>query len=360
MVIQENRALQNVEPYKRENIFQAFMSVQALGAVACMLFFWQTIYPFDSEHRINQSAGQKLTDLRDAEDIIQRAQALKPMVLLKEGKRAEAMNAANAMLKAQGHTDALANLCVGEVFVSNNVIDDGLRCLKNGVALSHRNKYATRFYAQKLAQTGKNNEAITQYQNILKVDPRWEIAHLELAQLFMNERRNREAAEELKAVVEVNDKNFAARKLRGIALGKSGDLKGGLNDYVMATAQENQHGIPDILRPFLGPQGNNAIQRAIYELQQQTTQRPDDYLPKLRLAQLFSYGGNPKDAKELLIDARRISPNNPEVYRTLAIVQKQLGEEDAAISSFGLSIKLEDQAQKAKNPQAEQSEEEEE
>jgi Tfp pilus assembly protein PilF len=107
--------------------------------------------------------------------------------------------------------------------------------------------------------------------------------------------------------------------------------------------QENQSGIPSILRPILGSKGNNAISRGTFELQQQINQRPDDYMPKVRLAQLYIYSGNAADAKDLLEDAMHAAPNNVEVRRTNAICLKQLGEESRAISEFAQSVKLEEQ-----------------
>jgi predicted Zn-dependent protease len=144
----------------------------------------------------------------------------------------------------------------------------------------------------------------------------------------------------------MNTNNFAARKLRGIALARSNKLKLGLEEYMHANAQEQQYGPPEALKQMLGTNGQTKVDRVVFELQQQINNKPDEYVPKLRLAQLYTYGGNAKDAKELLIDARRLAPSNPEVQRTLAVVMKQLGEDNQALSAFAISIKLEEQQEK--------------
>lgn len=343
--------MQNVDPYKRESIAQSFISVPALAALVCMVCFWQSITPFDAVKR--NSSDSKSVDLRDAPDIIERAEAMKPLVLVRQGNMAKAIDEANLLIKKHGNTDAIAVICAGDTFIAAGLPDDGLKYLKRGLGLAQRNKFAVRHYAQKLTQVGRRDDAIAQYKSLAKLYPGWDVVHLELAQLYMAANLNAEAAEELKAVCDIDGRNFAARKLRGIALAKSQQLKPGLDEYVIATAQENQGGIPDILRPILGEKGNGAIQgaiqRGIFELEKQVEGRPDDYLPKLRLAQLYAYSGDSKKAKELLVEARRTQPNNPELHRTLAVVLKQLGEDNPAMSSFALSVKLEEQQQRQKD-----------
>lgn len=337
--------MQNAEPYKRENVLQAFVSLEAVAAICCMAFFAFTIPSFDSDSA--STSPEKSPQYSPNQDVVKQAEELPPWRLAEDNQLEAASKAATELVHKKNH-DMLANLCAGNVYVIVGAGDEGLKCLKKAVALSHRNKFALENYAQRLAQLNHTEEAIAQYQNVIKVDPAWEQPHLELAKLYFDQDLPAECAAELAAVIQLNDKNFAARKLRGIALARANQLKPGLDEYVMAIEQENQSAMPETVKSLVGPAGAGAVDRVVYELQKEVANRPDEYVPKLRLAQLDAYIGNAKDAKELLVDARRLAPTNAEVQRTLAVVLKQLGEDGQAISAFALSVKLEMQQEKDK------------
>lgn len=333
--------MQNTDAYKKETIAHAFVSVEMVAAIVCMAFFWFTIVSFEGD-----SAATDKNDSTSV-DVMAEVNTLKPMQLLNAGNLEMAMREASTLVQKKAH-NAAANVCAGMVFVAAGAGEDGLRYLKKGVALSHRDKNVTLEYARALNQTKHTDEAVAQYQALVRIDPRWAVPHAELAQIYMDTKHPDEAAKELGALVDSNPNNFAARKLRGIALARSGKLKPGLEEYMLAIAQEGQSGPPETLRQMLGTAGASAMDRVIFELEQQVNNRPTEYVPKLRLAQLYTYGGNPKAAKDLLMDARRLAPQNAEVQRTLAVVLKQLGEDTQAMSAFGLSVKLEEQKEREK------------
>lgn len=335
--------MQNVDGYKKDTIMAAFLSPEFLIAIGCMAFFWFTIVSFDAEPR----GGDSTTAA--AGDVMDQVNSLKAMQMANGGQLMEAMREAATYLQKHNH-DVAANICAGNVYVMAGAFDDGLKCLKKSVALSHRNKAVQLNYAQKLAYSKKFDEAINQYEQLTKQYPTWELPKMELAKVYFDQKRPADAARVLGDVLKANSNNFAARKLRGIALARDKKTKQGLEEYMLAVAQEQTAGPPDALKQLLGASagGPAAMDRIIYELQQQVNNRPDEYVPKLRLAQLYCYGGNAKNAKELMQDARRLAPNNAEVQRTLAVVLKQLGEDNQATSAFGSSVKLEEQQEQGR------------
>lgn len=337
--------MQNTDAYKRETIVHAFVSVELVAAIVCMAFFWFTIASFDADTAAMRSADRAAVNA----DVMAAVNLSKAMQLANAGSLSEAMDEANRMLKTKPH-DVVANIVAGNIFVMSGAMDDGLKYLKKGVALSRRDPDVLLNYARKLVVAKHLDEALAQYDASIKAMPNAVVARTELAKLYLDNERPDEAAVQLAAVCDTNPNNFAARKLHGIALARAGKLKPGLEEYMLAIAQEGQSGPPEALKSMLGNQGAAAMDRVIYELEQQVNNRPGEYVPKLRLAQLYTYGGNPKAAKELLLEARRIAPSNAEVQRTLAVVMKQLGEDNQAIGAFGLSVKLEEQAEKEKRP----------
>lgn len=338
--------MQSSGPYKRESIVQAFVSIEMIVAILCMAFFWFTIVSYDAD----SVAGNSKADPQGDADVMAKVNSLKPMQLANSGQLAEALRESDVLVKKKPN-DAAANVCHGNVLIMSNDVENGFRYLKKGIALSHRDPDVVQNYARRLVEAKRMDEAVAQYEALSKMEPRAQGPHTELAQLYLVLDRNDEAAAELATVCDVNPNNFAARMLRGIALARAGKLKPGLEEYMLGVAQQGQSGPPETLRSMLGPNGSGAgsMDRVIYELEQQVNNNPTQYVPKLRLAQLYTYGGNPKAAKELLLDARRLAPQNAEVQRTLAVVMKQLGEDNQAMSAFGLSVKLEQQALKEKS-----------
>jgi predicted Zn-dependent protease len=337
--------LQNVEqpnPYKKDTVAAAFFSIEAVAAILCMGFFWMSIPRYDTD------PSEKAMDAVNGATIIEEAMALKPGQLVAQGKLDEAVKEAETLIGKSKHK-ALANICAGNVFCQANLYDDGLKYLKNAVALSHRNRYVIENYAEKLAEAGKTDDAIAQFESLANADKNWVAPHQQLAKLYFDTERPAEAADQLKFVLSLNEHNFNARKQRGIALALSNNMKEGLDEYVRGEQDESRTGIPTAIKSVLGNAGPKAIDRVTYELQQQINNHPDDYLPKLRLAQLYQYSNDLQNAKDNLLDARRLKPQNAEIQRTLAIVQKQLGEDTQAMNAFALSVKLDQQAQKDKN-----------
>jgi predicted Zn-dependent protease len=335
--------VQASEPYKRESIVQAFVSIEMIAAILCMAFFWFTIVSYDADSVATNTKSEQQSGV----DIMAQVNSLKPMQLALAGQLPEALRESDVLVKKKPN-DAAANVCHGNVLIMSNDVENGFRYLKKGIALSHRDPDVVQNYARKLVQAKRMDEAVAQYEQLVKMQPRAQGPHTELAQLYLSLDRPEDAAGELGAVCDINPNNFAARMLRGISLARAGKLKPGLEEYMLGVAQQGQSGPPDALRSMLGNSGAGAMDRVIYELEQQVNNNPTQYVPKLRLAQLYTYGGNPKAAKDLLLDARRLAPQNPEVQRTLAVVMKQLGEDNQAMSAFGLSVKLEQQAQKEK------------
>ncbi len=344
--IQGELALQNITSYRPESIGRSFLSLEALAAVICMFAFWTTITSFDAEIKAGEKGNEHTMD---TPEVVQKAESLKPMQLARAGQYPEAEAAARELLKKNSH-DVVSNLCAGNVFILAGSTEDGLKLIKKAVALAPRNRYVRFAYASKLADMGNYPEAIAQYQILSKAHERWVDPHMQVAQILLKQDKNAEAADEFGTIVTIDSNNSLAYKMHGLCLARAGRGSDGMDEYIRGVTIENQSGLPDALKALVSDWGT--VDRAIYELQQQVNNRPDDYVPKLRLAQLFANIGQGRDAKDLLLDARREAPSNPEVHRTLAVVLKKLGENNQALSEFMLSVALEKAQQKQDPPKA--------
>jgi predicted Zn-dependent protease len=319
---------------------QSFMSIEAGLALVAMWFFWVSISQPDDVLTLDKTNVSGQTQIVDSPDVLKLANEMEPNKLAQAGKFKEASEAAETLLKSKPH-NVLYNLCAGNVYLITGASNEGLKLLKRSVALAPYSRFVRLNYAQQLTLQKHYDEAIAQYKLLSRAYPRWSEPYLELANIYLVRNNYVEAAQELQNVLLINPSMSSVRKTRGLTLAKANKTKEGLDEYMMGVTIETQSGLPETLKEIVASCGT--VDRAIYSLQQQADQREDDYVPRLRLAQLYSYLGQSRDAKTLLLHARRIAPTNPEIHRTLAVVLKKLGDEHQAVSEFMLSMALEKQ-----------------
>lgn len=332
--------MQNTESFKPLTTAKAIASVEMMAAIVCSTLFWLTVVELTDDVPPAGAAAQNPQSKRllDNIDLVSEAGKLPPSLLASQNRYEDALEKATLLLKRHPH-DVVALICKGNVLVASGNLDDGIKDLKLSTSLAAKNRWVRLNYANKLYQAKKTDEAIKQFQFLIANQPTWVEPRARLASLYLRENNDIEAANALAELLKVDEHNSTARKQRGLALARSGNVAQGLEEYMEGVSEESVGKVPDGLKSMLKDWGQ--VDRVIFELQQQIAARPDDYVPKLRLAQIYTYGNRPKDAKQLLVEARRHAPTNPEVHRTLAVVMRKLGDTQMAQSEFSLSINLE-------------------
>lgn len=342
----QNLSSMGGQPGDENNIIRAFLSLNAIFAIAATYVFSITVATPD-EGPVPAGERQRLKEY-DTPRVVAMAEELEPGKLAAKGQLAEATMKADKLLAAKPH-DILVNLCAGNVYMKSNSPQEGLRLLNRALALSHGNKYIRMNLAEKLRNANMDAEAIKQLKIVSKAEPKWSEPHMMLAQLY--ERANpptyQLAADEYKAVTLINSNNVEAKKRRGILIARMGNPTEGLNEYMFGVNMETQSGgLPDVIEEMVKSWGG--VDRTIYQLNTEISANPNEILPKVRLAQIYTYIGQYDKAKELLEDAKRISQDNAELHRTLSVVLKKLKEDSQADAEFNLSIALEDRANQEK------------
>lgn len=323
--------------YTPPSAVKAFTSVPAIVGMAGMLFYWMTIV--SPEKAAFQQVRQTIDEQQlDSELVLTKADSMRPTRLAQAGKYADAITSANELVKANPH-DVVSTVCAGKVFLKCGATQDAFKMLKRALALAPRNKYLRLFYARSLATNGQIDEAAGQYRAICQLEPKWLEPRMELGQLLLLNGKPGEAAKEFQAAIETNNSTAIAYKLKGIALARAGQGEIGLESYVEGINVEGRSGVPSTIQQILTMWGD--IDRAAFNLEQQINQRPDDPLPRLRLAQIYIYGNELSQAKRYLTEARKIAPQNAEVRRTLAVVQHRLGDRKQAQMEFLHAVALE-------------------
>lgn len=282
-------------------------------------------------------------------EVLNKAEAMEPNRLFKAGKVDEAFQKAYALADAKPH-DVVAIMAAGNVLsqaTGKELSNDGFRLLKRCVALAPRSRYVRINFAEKLASRQRYDEAIGQYEQIIKGFPYWPKPRYALADIYLKTNRPGLAAEQLQAALEMEPNNGSARKLRGIALARAGQFRQGFEEFVMGSALEKIHqGLPPDLKQVQTVHGSLLKAEAYFD--QELRNRPDDVTSKVMLARIYLYTERYPEAKARLMEARKRAPSDPDIRRSLALVLEKLGEENLALNEFMLSVKLEAAREKLK------------
>lgn len=333
--------MQRIE-YKSESPMQALLSPQVLIAVVAMLAFFYTVQTPDIAI---QNGNLQVKQGQDTQQVLKDVQKLKPYKLMMQGKLTDAVIASNKLLEAEPN-DVAANWCSALIALKTNQKDSAFDKMRRTMALVPKNRALRLEYARLLGTNGRVDEAVTQYKLITAQAKEAIPPRMELATLYLANDKPLDAAAVLQELIDIKPNESNAHKLRGIALARAGQAEDGMNEYNTGVVTESASGQHQAVRLLLTMWGD--IDKAKFQLERQIQEHPDDPMPKLRLAEIYLYIDKPMDAKQYLIDARKLAPQNPEIHRTLCIAYKKLGDSKLALTSFMQSIALDQQLARKK------------
>jgi tetratricopeptide (TPR) repeat protein len=178
-----------------------------------------------------------------------------------------------------------ARLNLGILLIQLNNPQGALEHLEKAATLKRDHVRAQLYYGRALALTGQPERAEKQYQTVLQLDPRLAIAHYDLAQLYLQQKRYQEALGAFQKASEL-DSALSQAQL-GMALAMEG-----LRDEVKAVAHFEQY----------------------------LAARPDDLETRFHLARLYLEQGKNAQAYEGLQTVYRVKPGTPGLAAALGDV----------------------------------------
>ncbi len=319
------------------SIFKSAVSWQVVfGAVMCLAFYMTIAQPEAKLSEENNNKSQKVANL-DSPEILRQANIMEPSILLAEGKMDMAVTSAHALAKTKPY-DVATMICVGNVLTKISDKEEGFRYLKRSVALAPHSRYTRLNLASRLIEDKQYSPAELQLRLIIQAYPDWSKPRIDLANVYLRTARISEAADELAAALKSDPNNFEVRRQRALALASIEQYREGLAEYVLADSMEQQvMGLPKDIRKLKDTWGS--LDRALFQLLRERQERPEDPSVKIRLARLYLYMGQLRESRQLLIEARKSAPTNPDIQLNLAIVLQKLGDTTQAVTAFSNAAK---------------------
>jgi tetratricopeptide (TPR) repeat protein len=154
--------------------------------------------------------------------------------------------------------------------------------------------------ARELAKQGKTDEAIANYREALRINPRLAGAHTELGDLFfhsVDEKLKAAAANEFQSALDVNPGDEKAELAIGVLAAQRGDLKTALADdsRALQLAPNDSDACTELAKVLIQmdrkDEARDLLERAVQI-------EPSNYVAHFRLSTLYRQQGRTDEAKQ--------------------------------------------------------------
>ncbi len=298
--------------------------------------FWFTIIRPDNIGMVNDKGDPSMSDVTLCSlTVLDDVDNSEPMKLLRQGKRAEAVAAANNLLQSKPY-DVRTLMVAGDVFAVAGNQPLGLALLLKSTYLCPQSRYVRLNYARYLARSEQLDDAIAQYELLCsKFTVDWTNPRSELAELYVQKKEPGPARDKLRDVVSVDTKNGGAQEKLGIAMAAAGEPKEGFDQFMRGCVMPDQQRMPPEGKAYIEKAGS--ISAAEESLRREMIAKPDDVNVLFLLTRMYIATQRWQEAKELLNYALTHSPklkDNADVYLLMSEVLDRLGNHDDAVKAF--------------------------
>ena len=310
-----------------------------IAVITGSCFFYTILVP----QKAGLVAAERTPSLADPDlstaVVLDQVEAMEPIRLLRDAQSSnqptdDAVGAARHLIEKDKYN--VRNLmCVGNVFTSipdnPSLNKEGYELLHTASQLAQESKYVRLNYARALVRGQRYEEAIVEYEDILKTQH--DIApSLELARLYLANGDEDKAIKLLQGVLEKDSGNASARKLLGVAMARNHDEKGGFEEYLKAFAQEQMAGRPDDERALV-EKNNGSLPKAVAEERALVKDKPTE-ANRLALAEMLIFQNQYDETKSILDDLAGKNDKNADIHRIYVELYHQQDKADKSYQEW--------------------------
>ncbi len=281
-------------------------------------------------------ADQRIYSATFLEDIAN----MQPSKLLAEGKKEEAIGEANREFREHA-SDFRTIICVGNVFSRVGNKEQGIKLLRETVALASNSRYVRLNFARHLAFAGNISEAVKEYEYLCKNFPiEWHEPRLELIELYVHTNKPALAAAQQKILLKEDPKDTYLHRQLAYSLARSGKSAEGFDTFVQACSKpkDDQCYAPSC-RDVLDR--NKLSQRkALAQLREAIELGQKQIKPQIALVEFLLYDGRFAEAKEVAKAALKTEPNNAYLHGLEAEAAIKMDDRETAENEFDRAAAL--------------------
>lgn len=298
------------------------------------------------ETRVQNPADISTSDALNNEVLFEKINTTPCMQAFNQGQKDKAYTLAMEIAKSKEKRKDIVNvLAAGAVIVENRKPKDlwkGDVMMKKGVEMASRNRFVRLFYARKLVDLGRLDDAVAQYEELMKLSPNdWAEPRLELANLYIMDEKPGKAVDMFNQVLKLKPDDPRIMKRLGIAIVVNGHPKEGFDQFVKGSNLEYDTPNYDPEIQKLVDQKAGLIESAITEVRADVDKNPTDIHKRIQLARLLIAVNRFKMALEQLEEARKKFDSNPEIHQAMAECNYRMKNSQAAQDEFAQTVRFE-------------------
>lgn len=246
-----------------------------------------------------------------------------------------------------GFGGLILSVCAVLTFRQTGIWADSETLFTNAVRVTENNYLAYNNLGFYLANHGRADEALTNYEASLRINPRYAEARNNLGHVLAGRKRLAEAIAHYRAGLAAAPDNLEIHNNLGNALAEIGDPEGAMAEYRFVLQRNPEHAdAHNNLGIALAMRGQLA--EAMEHFQLALRSKPTDAGAHGNLGNAFAAQRNWTDAIRHYRETLRLSPKDAQTWNNLGNVLAEQGRLEEAVTNYAEALRL-----NANNPEAE-------
>jgi tetratricopeptide (TPR) repeat protein len=242
---------------------------------------------------------------------------MEPSKLWRQGKADEAIVEAKKLLQTHSN-DAKALMCAGNILCQRPATQaQGLSALHDATLRASESKQVTLYYARKLAELTRYDQAEDPYKDLIRKFDQWTVPKYELATVYIKENQFADAQQQDEEALQHDVENSVRRKELGLLKTINGNAEEGMEEFKDAVNKEHKLGYAGEVEEVMQRNGMDKG-KALADASAASANAKDDLSLKLKEVRLMIANNKFDEAKKELAALTEKFPKDPGVPLVIA------------------------------------------